>query len=215
MSPIRAGHAVNRDEGSAAPPPAPALRRTVENVRRFGGDVPRYLRFLAAGTAYDGADPVTVAAVAAWRSGVVGIRTDALRRAAVAAGPTAAAVAAALGLAPADVPALLRAQAADPFGWPSEADRRIGAATLAVLGGFRGLGGPFLAPPVEARPAGPGRFVVRTADGEWWSVDADVCGARWASTDGAPAPETDGAAATRVALDPYPGSYFLRLAAVG
>jgi hypothetical protein len=108
-------------------------------------------------------DVLTLAALAAWRSGGLAFRADALRRLdrALAAGnPALPAVAAALGLGEGGVAPFAALQAASRFGWPG---RHAPGDLLAVIGGFRGLFGPWLAPPIAVLPGeGPGTFLIRT-----------------------------------------------------
>ncbi|MGY4858960.1 potassium transporter Kef [Cryobacterium sp. AP23] len=130
---------------------------------------------------------LTYAALAAWRSGALGFRTDALRRLdlALAGDDTRpAATAAALGLGEGGLGPFAELQRASRFGWPG---RHAPGELLAVVGGFRGLFGPWLAPPVAVLPGErPGTFLVRTyaagtaagsaAAAEDWLLTADVFG---------------------------------------
>jgi hypothetical protein len=109
-------------------------------------------------------DLLTLAALAAWRSGALAFRTDALRRLdlALAAGsPALPALAAALGLGEGNVAPFVQLQSDSRFGWPGLQEP---GELLAVIGGFRGLFGPWLAPPVAVLPGErPGTFLIRTS----------------------------------------------------
>ncbi|WP_104163705.1 hypothetical protein [Cryobacterium sp. N22] len=125
-------------------------------------------------------DLLTLAALAAWRSGALAFRTDALRRLdlALAGGSTPlSAVAAALGLGEGGVAPFAQLQRDSRFGWPG---LHAPGELLAVIGGFRGLYGPWLAPPVAALAGErPGTFLIRTgtaASAEDWLLTADVFG---------------------------------------
>ena len=126
-------------------------------------------------------DLLTVAALAAWRSGALAFRTDALRRLdlVLAGGSTPlSAVAASLGLGEGGVAPFARLQRNSRFGWPG---LHAPGELLAVIGGFRGLYGPWLAPPVAALAGDrPGTFLIRTgrvgAAAEEWQLTADVFG---------------------------------------
>jgi hypothetical protein len=106
---------------------------------------------------------LTYAALAAWRGGALGFRTDALRRLDLAlAGDSTrpAAVAAAVGLGEGGLGPFAELQRASRFGWPG---LHAPGELLAVIGGFRGLFGPWLAPPVALLPGErPGTFLIRT-----------------------------------------------------
>jgi len=126
-------------------------------------------------------DLLTVAALAAWRSGALAFRTDALRRLdlVLAGGSTPlSTVAAALGLGEGGVAPFAQLQRNSRFGWPG---LHAPGELLAVIGGFRGLYGPWLAPPVAALAGDrPGTFLIRTgrvaAAAEEWQLTADVFG---------------------------------------
>ncbi|TFC50585.1 MULTISPECIES: hypothetical protein [unclassified Cryobacterium] len=137
-------------------------------------------RAVAAAPAADRDDLLTLAALAAWRSGAPAFRTDALRRLdlALAAGRTGLpALAAALGLGEGEVAPFAALQLNSRFGWPG---LHAPGELLAVIGGFRGLYGPWLAPPVAALPGDrPGSFLIRTgsaATAEDWLLTVDVFG---------------------------------------
>jgi hypothetical protein len=126
-------------------------------------------------------DLLTLAALAAWRSGALAFRTDALRRLdlARAEGSTRpAALAAALGLDEDSLAPFTALQRETRFGWPG---LTAPGNLLAVIGGFRGLFGPWQAPPVAVLAGNiPGAFVIRASavggDAEEWQVLADVFG---------------------------------------
>jgi hypothetical protein len=176
----RAHHAVN--DGIARPEPAlpdvPGLdlALSVDNVARFGGDPHRYAWAVTAALA---ADPglarsreqmLAVASVAAWRSGVLGIRADACAWLPQLRQDVGGAI---LGL-PADALWAFRSgQAVDRFYWPL----RPGDSTqpFARLGGFAGLGGPWEFPPTEPVLEAPGRWTVQVGPARW-RLEADVFG---------------------------------------
>ena len=151
----------------------------------------RYRHFLGRAVAAEPAagrdDLLTYAALAAWRAGALGFRTDALRRldlARAAADTNRAALAAALGLGEGGLAPFAELQRASRFGWPG---LHAPGELLAVIGGFRGLFGPWLAPPVAVLPGeGPGTFLIRTQAGgtvaggtaaaEVWLLSVDVFG---------------------------------------
>jgi hypothetical protein len=160
---------------------------SIRNVESWGGDPALYQRFLSLGLAADEADGVTdgplphtvltLAALAAWRSGALDLRPDALARLGEALGSGSIprpALASALGLAPSELDDFARAQAESPFGWPARGE---GDVVVARVGGFRGLGGPWTAPPLRGEPSErEGRFVITLTDGERWQLDADIFG---------------------------------------
>ncbi|GGR68936.1 hypothetical protein J2S40_004629 [Nocardioides luteus] len=182
----RPGHSVNAAAHPAETAAMPVvvgldLELAAANVARFGGDERRFDSSLRAGLRAPGSLPSEtqavqdLAAVAAWRAGVIGLRTDALR----ALGSCldhglADAVAAVLGMPPTSVAEFAEAQRTDRFFWP--AWRGLGRAYLiARIGGFTGLGGPWLAHPGEVIPAGEGRWLVEVGE-ELWEVTADLFG---------------------------------------
>ena len=120
-------------------------------------------RALAAQHVGDRDDLLTLAALAAWRAGAVAFRTDALRRldAALATDtvriPT---LAAALGLPEHSAAAFAELQRGSRFSWPDH----VAGGLVAVVGGFRGLFGPWLTPAVAVLAGDrPGTFLIRTA----------------------------------------------------
>lgn len=148
----------------------------------------RYRHFLAQGLAQqpdaDRNGVLTLAALAAWRSGALGFRADALRRldlALAGGGPALPGLAAALGLEEGGVEPFAQLQRMSRFGWPG---LHTPGQLLAVLGGFRGLFGPWLAPPVAVSAGDrPGTFLIRTVPGrsadaaaEDWQLTVDVFG---------------------------------------
>jgi hypothetical protein len=201
------GHTVN-DGLAPTSEPLPTVRDfdielSMHNVESWGGDRALYRRFLGRGLAADSVEGVTdgplphtvlgLAALAAWRSGALDLRQDALGRLgeALASGSIPrSALASALGLAAAELDEFALAQAESPFGWPARADDDV---VIARVGGFRGLGGPWTAPPLRADAADhDGRFLITLTDGGRWQLDADIFG----STLTRLAPDTGDAAVT-------------------
>ena len=180
----RPGHSVNasvpRQPGGLPAVTGLDLELAVANVARWGGDTGVFGASLAAGLAAgsrvrETAAVQELAAVAAWRAGVIGLRKDALRAASscLDAG-LADAVGATLGMPGADVAGFVEGQRTDRFFWP--AWQRLGRAYLiARIGGFAGLGGPWLAHPGDVIAAGEGRWLVEVGE-ELWEVDADLFG---------------------------------------
>ncbi|MEP6842004.1 MAG: hypothetical protein ABJA11_00700 [Pseudolysinimonas sp.] len=152
------------------------LESTVPRLREWGGDPARYRVALsrgqhAMGTALDLEDPEAIrslAVVAGWRAGVLDLRNDAITRAASLPEPVTAA---ALGLAVERLAGFLVAQGSDPFAWPDQEPGTV----IARIGGFRGLGGRWIAPPRDPAPIGIGRFRVICGDATW-VIRADVFG---------------------------------------
>jgi hypothetical protein len=164
----RAGHTVNAaiDTTDAVLPEVPGvdLAATVARVVGWGGDAALYTYFLAGATVENAR---SLATVAGWRAGVIGLRSaalDALAELGEAAYP-------ALGLPETFAAAFVRNQAADPFAWPAAEGE------VATVGGFAGLGGPWLAPPTNPIVTGVGMFRV-TSGSQDWQIEADVFGAR-------------------------------------
>lgn len=169
-------------------PPAqfPALERVQRNVAAGGAHEDLFLRALAAGAAVNSSGENTddgmldvgvldVAALAAWRAGLLAIREDALARLRRMLESGRQSVAAAtLGL-PADaLREFTDRQREDRFWWPGRAARR---GYVLAFGGFSGLGGAWVAPASEWRTLDEraGAFAVCAAD-EWWRLDADLWG---------------------------------------
>ncbi len=172
----RPGHAVNdglvTDDSPLPPVDGIDLRLSIDNVVAHGGDERLYRHFLIRALAVPDADVLTVAALAAWRAGVIGLRDDALGR--LASAPPAT-VAAALGIESGDIGVFVHGQKSSRFAWPgAPADARV----IARVGGFRGLGGAFASPPLSASPLDrEGGFAVHTAMDDW-EYDADIFGGR-------------------------------------
>lgn len=180
------------------------IELSIRNVESWGGDTALYRRFLSLALAADDAVGVTdgplphtvlgLAALAAWRSGALDLRQDALGRLAEALGSGSIqrpALASALGLAPSELDDFASAQTESPFGWPARGGDDV---VIARIGGFRGLGGPWTAPPLKAEPGEhDGRFVITLTDGERWQLDADIFGStlKRLAPDPADAPTTD------------------------
>ena len=204
------GHLVNHGLAvtvTPAPPfPAGDLAVATANVATWGGHPALFTHFLTAGLAAAGLEPQSarkLAAVAGWRSGVLGLRREALAGLPQLPADAAAAV---LGFPPGSVAEFCELQQLDPYWWPG----RRGFGQVLRAGGFAGLGGPWLAPPVQAGSGGlPGRWVVLAGD-RWWQLDADVFGARLLDLDEAPrcGADTDPAG---VRISVRPDSYLVRL----
>lgn len=161
----------------------------IDNVRRAGGDLVRFRSRLAAALVVD-PDPdrplaLTMVALAAWRSGALALRDDALARAGAAPGERLRHVAAAaLRLDVREVEPFLSRQATDRFWWPG---RAASHGYVCAVGGFAGFGGAWIAPPDDGRALGePGAFAIRTGD-RWWRLDADVWCSRLTPLDSEPA----------------------------
>ena len=114
--------------------------------------------------------------VLAWRCGLAHLREGALalcERVAPSLGPSL--VGAPAG---ADWEAVRARLAADPWYAPSPSRRGVTGSGLRVVGrvgGFRGYGGLFVAPPVASR-GGPDRFLIQSGD-DAWVLFADAGGA--------------------------------------
>ena len=166
--------------------PTVDLPRSLDRVEALHGAAAagRYRHFLgralAAAENPDRDGMLTLAALSAWRAGAVGFRTDALRRLDLARShgmPGLPALAAALGLAEDQVTGFAGLQRDSRYGWPGQAASGL----IAVVGGFRGLFGPWLAPPrVALAGERRGSFLIRTglagAPGEEWLLSIDVFG---------------------------------------
>lgn len=153
---------------------------SVANVTAWGGQAWLYalavLRGLDAAGRTVGADLArSIGSLAGWRSGVLDLRDDARRRLGdlLVAGREDVA-AAVLGLPVEAVGDFSRAQQHRPLSWPLLAP----GATVARVGGFRGLGGTWTAPPRAVGRTGAGDLVVTCADGGRWRLEADVFGHR-------------------------------------
>lgn len=160
------------------------------SVERAGGSRTLFSRALAAGlaahpAARDDRDALLgLVAVAAWRSGALALRADALARLrgiADAGGKRGAA--AALGIAADRLDEFLRRQNDDRFWWPERDENR---GYVLAAGGFRGVGGAWIRPPERGiRLTDEGAFAFLVA-GEWWRLDCDVWGAHLAPLDAEP-----------------------------
>ncbi|MBD3940264.1 potassium transporter Kef [Microbacterium sp. NEAU-LLC] len=186
----RPGHLANRDvPASGAPEQVPGvdLALAAHNVRAAGGDAGRFGASLAAAQRLDAAPEhaVSLAGIAAWRAGALALRDDALARLDVLRADAAGrrAVAAALFLAEDAVDEFAERQASDRFWWPGRAEAR---GYVCAVGGFRGLGGAWTAPPDAGRSLGDdGVFAIRSG-ADWWRLDADVFGSRLVRLDEQP-----------------------------
>lgn len=178
----RPGHLINADLELDPHPIFPEtsgfdLDLSIENVVVFGGDEARYRHFLGRGLAALESTPISVevlavASLAAWRAGVLELRLDALQR--MSAAPPAS-VAAALGIEVSALGEFEHRQQSNRFGWP---DVPVSQRVIAVVGGFHGLGGAFVSPPLSTTPlAREGGFAIHTDSGEW-EYDGDVFGGR-------------------------------------
>ncbi|MCC6269699.1 MAG: potassium transporter Kef [Microbacteriaceae bacterium] len=181
----KAGHLANvSDEPLAVPDSLPSLHDLdwnvlTENVRQHGADPDRFVVSLALGLANgvpaNRADALALVSLAGWRAGALTLRDDALARAgAITVKTVRTAAAQVLGIGT-DLDGFLTMQESDRFWWP---DRGRHDGYVCTLGGFSGLGGPWVSPPSEARPlAEPGTFGIRTGE-DWWQADIDVWGLR-------------------------------------
>ncbi len=172
------------------------LAATVDRVREWGGDRALYATVLAAAiAALPSPDPATVralAAIAGWRAGVPDLRDNALAQAATVPGPAAAA---ALAIHEGELAWFLAEQATDRFALPGSGP------LIAMVGGFRGFGGPWPGPPRDPRPLGDGRVAVRVAGVEW-TIHLDVFGVRLVESAG-PAPVDGGVVHASVSPDSH------------
>ncbi|MER7298047.1 hypothetical protein ABTX24_00230 [Nocardioides sp. NPDC127514] len=213
----RPGHSVNasvaRQPGGLPAVTGLDLELAEANVARWGGDTGLFRTSLAAalssGPLPEAAAIQDLAAVAAWRAGVIGLRKDALRAASscLDAG-LGDMVGATLGMPGADVAGFVEGQRTDRFFWP--AWQQLGRAYLiARIGGFAGLGGPWLAHPGDVIAAGEGRWLVEVGE-ELWAVDADLFGHSVSLAGDDPADTGDtGTAGVRVVS--VPTSYLLEV----
>lgn len=153
-----------------------------ESVRTAHGDPLLFGRALAAGIELDPASftdrhrALDLVAIAAWRSGALGLRADALTRLDdLDSAQQRVSAAASLGVRVDLLDEFRRRQRSDRFWWPGRADQR---GYVLATGGFRGLGGAWVRPPerVEQLPD-DGAFAFLVA-GSWWRLDSDVWGAR-------------------------------------
>lgn len=165
------------------------------SVERAGGARMLFAGALAAGlgahpAAHDDREGLLgLVAIAAWRSGALALRDDALARlrGATGAGRRRGA-AAALGIAVDVLDEFLRRQQDDRFWWPEREDNR---GYVLAAGGFRGVGGTWIRPPERGiRLAGDGAFAFLVA-AEWWRLDCDVWSARLTPLRDPPTPADD------------------------
>lgn len=153
-----------------------------ETVRRSHGDVALFERVLSAGIEADataGEDrqcALDLVAWAAWRSGVLALRDDALRRlAAVSTESQRAAAVAVLRISREHFDEFRTRQAHDRYWWPGRSNAN---GYVLSVGGFRGFGGAWIRPPERVkRLSEAGAYGILVAD-EWWRLDSDVWGAR-------------------------------------
>lgn len=205
-------HVVNLGLTVSAPAlpqlPSADLAVATANVAGWGGDPALFVHFLAAGLAagpVDGAAVRQVAAIAGWRAGVLGLRDEALE---LLGSLPAEVGGATLGFPPPELTGFVDRQRTDRYWWPGR-ERAWGQVLRA--GGFAGLGGYWLAPPVLAGTGGvAGRWLVQAGD-TWWQLDADVFGSRLVELPDQPqcGPDTD-PAGVRIAT--FPDSYLVSLA---
>ncbi len=204
----RPGHLADTEPPTGVPTDVAGLdlERAGLTVDASGGSVERFRHALAVGQAALPADAstdlvVTLAGIAGWRAGVLGLRDDALAH--LADVPPSAA-AAALGIAESDLDAFAERQRADRYWWPG---RRAQRGYVCAVGGFAGLGGAWTAPPVDARPLDDdGSFAVRTGE-RWWRVDADVWGSRLLALDREPPTASDRGTGLTASLLTFAESY--------
>lgn len=191
----RAYHQVNLDLPAPADLPAVPgldLALSADNVARFGGDPRRYRHALSGISAAPDA-MFNVAAVAAWRAGVLGIRDDALSRLQLLPIDLAASV---LGLPVDAVVPFTDGQAVDRFYWPLRQPGQL----IARIGGFTGLGGRWDQPPTDPTPRGPGGWTVHVG-AQRWQIDADVFG-HVISDAPADGPQADGPGTAQLVVRP-------------
>jgi hypothetical protein len=163
-----------------------SISTILANVRAHGADPDRFAERLGAGLASGQGDQLDLIAIAAWRAGALGIRSDALQRVgriADAGGLKADAAAATLGIAPGDLKEFVRAQETNRWWRPGAASVK---GYVAAVGGFEGFGGSWIAPPSRAVALEEdGAFAIEAA-GRWWRLDADVWCTRLVPEDSPP-----------------------------
>ena len=197
----RARHSVNDGivVGDVRLPEIPGidLAATIERIGDWGGDEGLYSLFLGAAlieaSLRDAATVRSLGVIAGWRSGVIGLREEALAHA-TAGGP--AAVAAALGLPMDQLADFLAAQASNRFAWP------LAPVLIAEIGGFRGFGGPWVTAPTRCFSAADGLFALQ-AGTDVWAIHADVFGHRVSRIDALPPELPDARLDLRVSPDSY------------
>jgi len=182
------GHLADQSLPSGAPEPVADVDWALagRNVRRAGGDPDRFAAGIADALRAAGGtdDVVALAGIAAWRSGALAYREDALARIATLEGAGRAGAAAALGLEPGELDAFTERQLTDRFWWPG---RAAASGYVCAVGGFAGLGGTWVAPPVSGMTlSAAGAFAIRAGE-EWWRLDADVWGSQLSRLDAEPA----------------------------
>lgn len=184
-------HIINAGIVTGAGAPLPAAVES--NLAAWGGDV------ALARTLLDGVPDrrPAVIALACWRAGAVRLRASALASAGrlLAEDPGAAvAFAAALRVPPGHVEETLRAVAASPFAWPAGVPD-----TIAVVGGFLGLDGPFLTAITDVRELDrPDRFLISTST-ERVLLAVDVAGHVFTRVDD----DVSGAPTARIVADGF------------
>ena len=204
----RPGHLADTEPPTGVPADVPGLdlERAGLTVEAAGGSAERFRHALAAGQAALPAaastdSVVTLAGIAGWRAGVLGLRDDALAH--LPEVPLAAA-AAALGIAEGELGAFAERQRTDRFWWPGRAGQR---GYVCAVGGFAGLGGAWTAPPTDPRPLDDdGAFAVRAGE-RWWRVDADVWGSRLVALEGEPPTASGRGAGPTASLLTFDESY--------
>jgi hypothetical protein len=173
------------------------LASTAGRIAAWGGDSQIYAWSLSQ-VELTPTNARSIATVAGWRAGVVGLRDAALELI-----PTVAGSAAALGIRESDLAEFAASQATDPFAWLAT------QSLVATVGGFRGLGGPWAALPTAAVAVSAGEFRISTG-AEQWRLFADVFGARVSPADGvADDPELSPPPAVVAVVSA--DSYFVRL----
>lgn len=200
----RPGHLADRTPPVGTPVPVEGLDLALagRNVAAAGGSAERFAVSFAAGrAAAESIDPIALAGIAGWRAGALGLRDDALRSIdSVRSTGAGAAAAAALGMDAADLGAFVDRQRTDRYWWPG---RREANGYVCAVGGFRGLGGAWTAPPADGRPLDvDGAFAVRTGE-RWWRIDADAWGSCLSPLDDEPEPGAAGAASVLTFADSY------------
>jgi hypothetical protein len=142
----------------------------------------------------DAATWLAAGKVLAWRAGMAHYRAGALETADLLSPALALAL---VGAAPGDSWPAIRARLQnDPWFVPGAAEAAAAreARVVARVGGFRGFGGLFTAPPTVAAGA-VDRFLVGSG-GERWVLFADACGATFHRASDADRPRTATSAAT-------------------
>jgi len=178
--------------------PGVDLAATVERVGDWGGDEGLYSLFLGAALVEaplrDAKTVRSVGVIAGWRAGVIGLRDDALARAA-SSDPSVAA--AALGIPAEHLAWFLAEQHGDRFAWPGNSQ------PIADVGGFRGFGGNWVEPPTRAFICADGVLAVLTGT-DVWAVHLDVFGHRVSRIDEQlPAEQSDPSLELRLSPDSY------------